>query len=116
MRPPGLLQAIMNELQADQRRREALARGFDGLAISLLSDHQPGDDEIGLLCAAVIDAALAGDRELLAVIPKITQRLRHYLPSAEWRSEWEGRLWSLEHLAGLAEDLLEIELKEARAS
>jgi len=56
---------------------------------------------------AVVDAAMAGDQELLSCVPLVTARLVRYLPEGEaWSEAWRGRLWGLESAASFGKVLL----------
>src|SRR5205823_5101064 len=83
--------------------------GFQRLAEAMLHGGEPSNDDLVVMCVGVADAALAGDRCVLAAIPAVSVRLRRYLLEAPWRDEWEGRLWTLEVLAKVARAQLPLE-------
>jgi hypothetical protein len=98
------------EGEQDRRRRGATALGYRGLAADLLRGDEPSENDLTLLCVAVADAAVSGDRQLLEGIYTVTDRLRSYLPVEEaWAEEWRGRFWSLGQMAVAAGALLEVE-------
>jgi hypothetical protein len=96
-------------------RADVLGDAFDRLATRLLSNLEPEDESIGLLILVITDAALSGDRVLLAGAQEAISRLGSYVGgSMAWATEFQGRLWTLEQLVGLSDFLLSEEARIAR--
>lgn len=107
----------MMEMTPDQRRRRAVRIAFQDAAGDFLRDQEPPPQTLALMTAAIVDAVMAGDRDLLAVVPSVLTRWRRYLPdSATWTSTWQGKLAELDLVAGLAEALLEQEAESEELS
>ena len=98
-------------------RAKALAQAHNDLATSLLGDTEPDQESVGLLVLVLTDAALSGDRLLLAAGRRVVSRLVDYLPAeAPWREQLAGRLWTLQQFLALAAILLDEEGQFARST
>jgi hypothetical protein len=94
----------------DAERRLALSTAVELIAPDLLRGKRPPAEGQGLLAAAVVGAVMAGDRELLGVMPVVLERLLDYLPSElDWASAYRGGLEVLSLLSSLAETMLGLE-------
>lgn len=97
----------------DVLRQRALRRAYTEIAAALLRDEQPDDFPFCLLTAALMDAALSGDRALVGAAQHAIARLQRYEPAdAPWRAYTKGQLEALADAADICLMLLERELTE----
>jgi hypothetical protein len=100
----------------DAERRLALTAGAEQIATDLLRSRPPRQQGAALMAAAVVAATIAGDRSLLRSMPTVIARLVRYLPpDEEWAEHWHGWLDSVDCLALLAADVLEVEAQVGTA-
>jgi hypothetical protein len=96
----------------DQDRRIALVSAVRVIAADLLRESFPNREAVGLLQVAMVAAVLAGDRDLLRVLPPVIDRFERYAPhDQEWSQFWLGQLAMLRTTAELGEALLGIEAR-----
>lgn len=111
----GRQQDMRQGATADERRRDVLKRAFEGLATDLLLDQPVAAENVDLLAVVLVDAALAGDRELLFGFDVVVSRLRRYESrTAESEGELEAQLDLLEFISSAAAFLLEREMQAGR--
>lgn len=100
----------LDEMTPDERRRCALGEAYKMVGASLLRDQAPDAEAFALLVAAVVDAAISGDRAVLAAARDVVRHLQRLEPRDAPRLErWRGRLEALAAMADLADHLLLIE-------
>ena len=88
-------------------RAKVLRDTFEACATCLLRDRRPADNDLSLLMMVIIEAGLAGDRDVLRVGSTAVARLERYLPpETRWSDEISGRLWALRLLVGASEFFL----------
>jgi hypothetical protein len=81
----------------DEMRIRALRDSTNALAKCVLSDLEPHNDDLGLLCLVLVDSALAGDRPMLTTVGDVARQLIRWLPAeGAWISSWLGRLEIIE--------------------
>lgn len=97
-------------------RALSLVTAYEEAAADLLRDREPGDRPLLLLQVATTQAALCGDRALLAAVLEVIERLGRYTSDdLDWSELWLARLQTLGQTAALALEELRAEYVLAMA-